>query len=76
MMLLILDEAQNCTPAQMKMFLTRIGFGSTAVVTGDITQTDLPKGTPSGLSDAIKFLILKKILHFTIFMQMTLLDII
>jgi phosphate starvation-inducible PhoH-like protein len=39
---LILDEAQNCTPAQMKMFLTRIGFGSTAVVTGDITQTDLP----------------------------------
>jgi len=45
----ILDEAQNTTVEQMKMFLTRIGFGSTAVVTGDITQIDLPKGVKSGL---------------------------
>ncbi|HUN93704.1 MAG TPA: PhoH family protein [Burkholderiaceae bacterium] len=45
----ILDEAQNTTPEQMKMFLTRIGFGSKAVVTGDVTQMDLPRGTPSGL---------------------------
>ena len=61
---LILDEAQNCTPAQMKMFLTRIGFGSTAVVTGDITQTDLPKGALSGLSDAIKVLEKEKGIFF------------
>jgi len=46
---IILDEAQNTTPEQMKMFLTRIGFGSKAVVTGDITQVDLPKGNYSGL---------------------------
>ncbi len=46
---IILDEAQNTTLEQMKMFLTRIGFGSTAVVTGDITQIDLPRGTKSGL---------------------------
>jgi phosphate starvation-inducible PhoH-like protein len=45
----ILDEAQNTTPEQMKMFLTRLGFGSKAVVTGDITQIDLPKGQSSGL---------------------------
>ena len=45
----ILDEAQNTTPAQMKMFLTRLGAGSQAVITGDITQIDLPKGQPSGL---------------------------
>ncbi len=45
----ILDESQNTTRAQMKMFLTRIGFGSTAVITGDVTQIDLPKGTQSGL---------------------------
>jgi phosphate starvation-inducible PhoH-like protein len=45
----ILDEAQNTTVEQMKMFLTRIGFGSTAVITGDITQIDLPKGVKSGL---------------------------
>jgi len=64
---LILDEAQNCTPAQMKMFLTRIGFGSTAVVTGDITQTDLPKGTPSGLADAIKILDSQKDIAFHYF---------
>ena len=46
---IILDEAQNTTPQQMKMFLTRIGYGSQAVVTGDITQIDLPSGAPSGL---------------------------
>jgi len=49
----ILDEAQNTTVEQMKMFLTRIGFGSTAVVTGDITQIDLPRGMQSGLKHAI-----------------------
>ncbi|HJP28962.1 MAG: PhoH family protein [Candidatus Latescibacteria bacterium] len=48
---IILDEAQNTTPAQMKMFLTRLGAGSKAVVTGDITQTDLPPHQPSGLID-------------------------
>ena len=52
----ILDEAQNTTVDQMKMFLTRIGFGSVAVVTGDITQTDLPKHVKSGLRDAIDVL--------------------
>lgn len=49
---IILDEAQNTTREQMKMFLTRIGFGSTAVITGDATQIDLPKGSPSGLTHA------------------------
>lgn len=49
----ILDEAQNTTPVQMKMLLTRIGFGSKCVVTGDVTQIDLPRGTNSGLNDAI-----------------------
>ena len=49
---IILDEAQNTTPEQMKMFLTRLGNGSKAVVTGDLTQTDLPRGTRSGLSVA------------------------
>jgi phosphate starvation-inducible protein PhoH and related proteins len=49
---IILDEAQNTTPEQMKMFLTRIGFGSRAVVTGDVTQIDLPKGQRSGLIEA------------------------
>ena len=48
----ILDEAQNTTPEQMKMFLTRIGFGSKAVVTGDVTQIDLPRGNSSGLIEA------------------------
>ncbi|MGR4895942.1 PhoH family protein [Stenotrophomonas sp. LARHCG68] len=52
----ILDEAQNTTIEQMKMFLTRLGFGSTAVVTGDLTQTDLPKHMKSGLRDAIEVL--------------------
>jgi len=46
---IILDEAQNTTPEQMKMFLTRLGFGSRIVVTGDVTQVDLPSGTKSGL---------------------------
>lgn len=49
---IILDEAQNTTPQQMKMFLTRLGFGSKMVVTGDVTQIDLPKGRRSGLEDA------------------------
>lgn len=52
----ILDEAQNTTPEQMKMFLTRIGFGSKAVVTGDVSQIDLPKGQKSGLIDAERVL--------------------
>lgn len=53
---IILDEAQNTTPEQMKMFLTRIGFGSKAVVTGDITQIDLPKASQSGLRQAYRIL--------------------
>lgn len=53
---IILDESQNTTAAQMKMFLTRIGFGSTAVITGDVTQIDLPKGTRSGLVHVSKIL--------------------
>ena len=52
----ILDEAQNTTPEQMKMFLTRIGFGARAVVTGDVSQVDLPKGAMSGLVDAERVL--------------------
>ncbi len=52
----ILDEAQNTTPEQMKMFLTRLGFGSRAVVTGDVTQTDLPTGKVSGLLEAQRIL--------------------
>lgn len=53
---IILDEAQNTTPEQMKMFLTRLGFNSKAIVTGDITQIDLPFGKKSGLKEAIKIL--------------------
>ena len=53
---IILDEAQNTTPAQMKMFLTRIGFGSKVIITGDQTQKDLPSGTVSGLDTAIRVL--------------------
>jgi len=53
---IILDEAQNTTPEQMKMFLTRIGFGSKAIVNGDVTQIDLPDGKQSGLREAIKVL--------------------
>lgn len=56
---IILDEAQNTTPAQMKMFLTRIGFGSKVIVTGDLSQKDLPSGTQSGLDIAVK--VLKKV---------------
>jgi len=64
---IILDEAQNTTQEQMKMFLTRIGFGSTAIVTGDITQIDLPGGRPSGLKHAIKVLSKVKGICFTHF---------
>lgn len=53
---IILDEAQNTTPAQMKMFLTRVGFGSKVIITGDLTQKDLPSGQHSGLEAAIKIL--------------------
>ncbi len=53
---IILDESQNATREQMKMFLTRIGFGSTAVITGDVTQIDLPKHIPSGLAHAMQVL--------------------
>ena len=53
---IILDEAQNTTPEQMKMFLTRLGFSSKVVVTGDITQIDLPKSVKSGLSEARRIL--------------------
>jgi phosphate starvation-inducible PhoH-like protein len=52
----ILDEAQNTTVDQMKMFLTRLGYDSKAVITGDVTQVDLPNGRKSGLSDAMKLL--------------------
>jgi phosphate starvation-inducible PhoH-like protein len=63
----ILDEAQNTTVEQMKMFLTRIGFGSVAVVTGDVTQVDLPKHTTSGLRHAIEVLRDVAGISFTIF---------
>jgi phosphate starvation-inducible PhoH-like protein len=53
---IILDEAQNTTPEQMKMFLTRIGIGAKAVVTGDVTQVDLPKGQKCGLVEARRIL--------------------
>ena len=53
---IILDEAQNTTPAQMKMFLTRIGFGSKVIITGDQSQKDLPAGAVSGLDTAVKVL--------------------
>ena len=65
---IILDEAQNTTPEQMKMFLTRLGFNSKAIITGDVTQIDLPDTKRSGLLEAVK--VLKNvddigILHFT-----------
>jgi|TARA_R110002050_G_scaffold68578_5_gene148631 phosphate starvation-inducible PhoH-like protein len=63
----ILDESQNTTREQMKMFLTRIGFGTTAVITGDITQVDLPKGTRSGLIHAMHVLDGVKDIGFTQF---------
>ena len=53
---IILDEAQNCTAEQMKMFLTRLGFDSKAVITGDVTQSDLPDGRPIGLLQAQEIL--------------------
>ncbi len=64
---IILDEAQNTTREQMKMFLTRIGFGSTAVITGDATQIDLPRGSPSGLTHASNILDGVQGLGFTYF---------
>ncbi|MFT5577761.1 MAG: phosphate starvation-inducible PhoH-like protein [Paraglaciecola psychrophila] len=64
---IILDEAQNTTKEQMKMFLTRIGFGSTAVITGDATQIDLPRGQQSGLTHAIKVLENVEDISFTYF---------
>ncbi len=64
---IILDEAQNTTPEQMKMFLTRIGFGSTAVITGDVTQIDLPRGQPSGLRQASEVLAKVEGISFTFF---------
>ena len=63
----ILDEAQNTTPEQMKMFLTRIGFGSTAVITGDVTQVDLPRGQASGLRQVIDILAKVEGISFTFF---------
>ena len=64
---IILDEAQNTTPEQMKMFLTRIGFGSTAVLTGDVTQIDLPRGQRSGLRQAAEVLVKVEGISFTFF---------
>ncbi len=64
---IILDEAQNTTPEQMKMFLTRIGFGTKAVITGDVTQVDLKHGTTSGLIDARNVLYGIRGIGFTIF---------
>ena len=65
---IILDEAQNTTPEQMKMFLTRIGFGSKAVVTGDVTQIDLPRGNKCGLIEARRILAEVRGLAFTQFL--------
>lgn len=64
---IILDEGQNTTKEQMKMFLTRLGFGSKAVITGDITQVDLPRGQESGLSHALRVLHGVKGIHITRF---------
>ena len=63
----ILDEAQNTSIEQMKMFLTRIGYGSTAVITGDMSQIDLPKHQKSGLRDAMDVLRKVEGLSFTFF---------
>jgi phosphate starvation-inducible protein PhoH and related proteins len=63
----ILDEAQNTTPEQMKMFLTRIGFGSRAVITGDITQVDLPRGQMSGLAHTLRVIEKIEEIHITRF---------
>ncbi|MDB4138442.1 PhoH family protein, partial [Methylophilaceae bacterium] len=64
---IILDEAQNTTPEQMKMFLTRIGFGTKSVITGDVTQIDLAKGQQSGLIEIQKILTNIKGIEFTQF---------
>jgi len=64
---IILDEGQNTTPEQMMMFLTRIGFGSKAVVTGDITQVDLPRGAKSGLIEAKRILVEVRGIAFSLF---------
>ncbi len=64
---IILDEAQNTTIEQMKMFLTRIGFGSKAVITGDVTQIDLPRGKDSGLKQAIEIVRQVQGISFTFF---------
>ncbi|HSS45082.1 MAG TPA: PhoH family protein, partial [Thermoanaerobaculia bacterium] len=64
---IILDEAQNTTSEQMRMFLTRIGFGSKAVVTGDVTQVDLPQGKTSGLREAQQLLARIEGIRFVIF---------
>ena len=64
---IILDEAQNTTPEQMKMFLTRIGFGTKAVITGDVTQTDLARGQKSGLVEARQVLEKVRGIAFTLF---------
>jgi phosphate starvation-inducible PhoH-like protein len=65
----ILDEAQNTTPEQMKMFLTRLGFGSKAVITGDVTQTDLPPDKISGLVEAEGILNKTKGIKFVYFSE-------
>jgi len=64
---IILDEAQNTTSEQMRMFLTRIGFGSRAVVTGDVTQVDLPQGKTSGLREARELLSSIEGIRFVLF---------
>jgi phosphate starvation-inducible PhoH-like protein len=63
---IILDEAQNTSPEQMKMFLTRLGFGSKMVVTGDVTQVDLPEGTKSGLRVVRDILADVEDIHFSL----------
>ena len=65
----ILDEAQNTTPEQMKMFLTRMGFGSKSVITGDVTQVDLPRGARSGLAEARDLLQDVRGIAFTTFLS-------
>jgi phosphate starvation-inducible PhoH-like protein len=64
---IILDEAQNTTPEQMKMFLTRIGFGTKAVVTGDVTQIDLARGQKSGMVEARNILAGVRGIAFSVF---------
>ncbi len=66
---IILDEAQNTSPEQMKMFLTRIGIGSRAVITGDLTQVDLPRGQKSGLAEAAQVLADVRGVAFTRFLK-------